>query len=358
MSYKKGAPAVERLARRSFLAGSLLSTLTPGCNEPPAAPGGERKGARAPASIDLLNVSYDPTRELYAEYNEFFARRLRERQGDSVRVKQSHGGSATQARAVMEGLDADVVTLALGLDIDAIASKGLVAADWQARLPHRSVPFTSTIVLLVRAGNPKRILDFGDLARPGVAVITPNPKTGGGARWNYLAVWGWALRRPGGSHGTATDLVAKVIANVAVFDSGARGSTTTFTQRGVGDVLITWENEAVLAAAKSPGAFEIVRPSSSILAEPPVAVVDRVVDRKGSRGIAEAYLRDLFGTEAQELGAKHHYRPSDPTVAARHASKFPPLELFTIGEMFGGWKRAQAEHFEEGGFFDRLHRKG
>jgi sulfate/thiosulfate transport system substrate-binding protein len=345
------------LPRRAFLAGGLASVAA-GCNTSAGAPGSERKEPRGPARTELLNVSYDPTRELYAEYNELFARRWRERTGGEARVKQSHGGSATQARAVIEGLDADVVTLALGLDIDAIAGKGLLAADWQSRLPHRSVPFTSTIVLLVRAGNPKRILDFGDLARPGVGVITPNPKTGGGARWNYLAIWGWALRRSGGTEATAAALVAKVIANVAVFDSGARGSTTTFTQRGVGDALITWENEAVLAAAKSPGAFELVRPSSSILAEPPVAVVDRVVERKGSRSVAEAYLRELFATEAQELGAKHHYRPSDPAVLARHAARFPPLELFSIGDVFGGWKRAQTEHFEEGGWFDRLHAKG
>jgi len=307
----------------------------------------------APAT--LLNVSYDPTREFYAEYNRLFAERWLEQSGQRVRVNQSHGGSATQARAVVDGLEADVVTLALALDITALAQRGLVPKDWQKRLPHNSSPYTSTIVLLVRKGNPKNIRSFSDLARDGVGVITPNPKTGGGARWNYLAAWGHALKEPRGTEASAAEFMRRVLKNVLVFDSGARGSTTTFVQRGIGDVLVTWESEAALTLKKEGGdRFELVVPPRSILAEPPVSVVDKVVDRRGTRVVAEAYLRSLYASDAQELAAKYGYRPRDPAVAARHASSFPKLELFTIEETFGGWERAQATHFEDRGSFDRL----
>ena len=316
-----------------------------------------RPQARPPVEVTLTNVSYDPTREFYVEYNALFAKHWLATSGQRVKVKQSHGGSATQARAVIDGLEADVVTLALGLDISALAKHGgLVQSDWQTRLPHRSSPYTSTIVLLVRKGNPKGIRDFGDLARPGVGVVTPNPKTGGGARWNYLAVWGWALKQPGGNDQKARELVTKVMNNVLVLDSGARGSTTTFTQRGIGDVLITWENEGRLALGKNPNDFEIVVPSASILAEPPVSVVDQVVDRRGTRAVAEAYLKYLFEPEAQELAAKYHFRPSDSAVLARHATEFRSTALFTVDELFGGWEKAQATHFDDGGVFDRIYR--
>jgi sulfate transport system substrate-binding protein len=312
--------------------------------------------ARSPAETTLLNVSYDPTRELYAEYNALFARRWLERTGQRVTVKQSHGGSGAQARAVSEGLEADVVTLALALDISSLAKKGaLVPEQWQARLPYNSSPYTSTIVLLVRGGNPKRIRDFGDLARPGIGVITPNPKTGGGARWNYLAAWGHALRAPGATAGSVREFMRRLVKNVVVFDSGARGSTTTFVQRGIGDVLVTWENEAKLALEKSSsGALELVVPRSSILAEPPVSVVDKNVDKHGTREVAQAYLEFLYEKDAQELVAKFGYRPRDPEVLARHADRFPHVELFGVDEVFGGWTKAQAEHFEEGGTFDQL----
>jgi sulfate/thiosulfate transport system substrate-binding protein len=311
---------------------------------------------RAPTEVTLLNVSYDPTRELYGEFNTFFAKRWLEQTGQRVLVKQSHGGSATQARAVLEGLEADVVTLALGLDISELGRKGkLVPADWQKRLPFNSSPYSSTIVLLVRKGNPKRILDFGDLARPGVSVITPSPKTGGGARWNYLAVWGHALKQAGATEQSVRAFMRKVVKNVAVFDSGARGSTTTFVQRSIGDALITWENEAKLALQKPGGSeLELVVPARSILAEPPVSVVDKVVDRRGTRALAEAYLASLYLPEAQELIARFGYRPRAPEVLARHAASFPSVELFTVDELFGGWEAAQAAHFEDGGSFDQL----
>lgn len=313
------------------------------------------RSAASPTTGTLLNVSYDPTREFYAEYNRLFAKQWLEKNGHSVRVNQSHGGSATQARAVIDGLEADVVTLALGLDITMIAKRGLIPTDWQKRLPHNSSPYTSTIVLLVRKGNPKQIRGFSDLARDGVGVVTPNPKTGGGARWNYLAAWGHALKEAGGSEASAEKFMRKALKNVLVFDSGARGSTTSFVQRGIGDVLITWESEAALTLEKEGGdRFEIVVPPRSILAEPPVSVVDKVVERKGTRAVAEAYLGSLYGSDAQELAARYGYRPRDPAVSARYASSFQKLELFTIDETFGGWERAQATHFEDGGSFDRL----
>ena len=313
-----------------------------------------------PAEATLLNVSYDPTRELYAEYNVLFAQRWLERTGQHVTIKQSHGGSGAQARAVSEGLEADVVTLALALDISSLAKKAtLIPADWQARLPFNSSPYTSTIVLLVRCGNPKKIQDFSDLARPGVGVITPNPKTGGGARWNYLAAWGHALRAPSATPSSVRDFMRRLLKNVVVFDSGARGSTTTFVQRGIGDVLVTWENEAKLALEKSPaGALELVVPRASILAEPPVSVVDKNVDKHGTRAVAQAYLSQLYEKEAQELVAKFGYRPRDPEVLARHSAKFPRVELFGVDDVFGGWQKAQAEHFDEGGTFDQLTKAG
>jgi sulfate/thiosulfate-binding protein len=308
------------------------------------------------ASVTLLNVSYDPTRELYDDFNKAFAAYWKAKTGDNVTVNQSHGGSGKQARAVIDGLQADVVTLALSLDIDALHANGnLVRADWQKRLPSNSAPYTSTIILLVRQGNPKHIKDWGDLARPGIAVIAPNPKTGGGARWNYLAAWAWALKQPGGTPASAQEFVSKVYRNVAVLDSGARGSTTTFVQRGIGDVLIAWENEAYLAR-KEVGAdkVEIVVPSLSILAEPSVSVVDQVVDERGTRKVAEAYLGYLYSVEGQEIAARHFYRPRDPAIAAKYAAQFPKIALVGIDEVFGGWDKAQAVHFADGAIFDRI----
>jgi sulfate transport system substrate-binding protein len=311
----------------------------------------------APASgQELLNVSYDPTRELYQEINAAFARQWKAKSGQDVAVQQSHGGSGKQARAVIDGLEADVVTLALAYDVDAIAQAGLLARDWQKRLPHNSAPFTSTIVFLVRKGNPKGIKDWSDLVRPGLKVITPSPKTSGGARWNYLAAWAWALKKPGGSEASARELVAKLYANVPVLDSGARGSTTTFVQRGLGDVLLAWENEAFLAIKElGPGKVDIVVPSLSILAEPPVAVVDSAVDRRGTRAAAQAYLEFLYTPEGQEIGARHYYRPRDAAVAKKHAATFPQVHLVTIDEIFGGWQKAQKTHFADGGVFDQIY---
>ena len=320
--------------------------------------GGGSAGARGAAPLELLNVSYDPTRELYQEVDRIFAERWKAKTGGAVTVRQSHGGSGSQARAVIDGLAADIVTLALAYDIDAIAKAGLIDQAWQGRLPESSAPYTSTIVFLVRKGNPKGIQDWSDLVKPGVSVITPNPKTSGGARWNYLAAWGYALQQPGGNDGSARAFVAKLFASVPVLDSGARGATNTFAQRGIGDVLLAWENEAHLAAQESKAAIEIVVPTVSILAEPPVAVVDGVVDKKGTRELAQAYLQFLYTAEGQELVAKHHYRPRDAGVAAKYADKFADVRLFTIAETFGGWQKAQAAHFADGGTFDQIYRPG
>ncbi|HSM91923.1 MAG TPA: sulfate ABC transporter substrate-binding protein [Anaeromyxobacteraceae bacterium] len=318
--------------------------------------------APAPAAageVTLLNVSYDPTRELYEEFNAAFAKHLKATTGQALKVKQSHGGSGKQARAVIDGLEADVVTLALAYDVGAVAKAGFIAADWQKRLPQNASPYTSTIVFLVRAGNPKGIKDWDDLVKPGVQVITPNPKTSGGARWNYLAAWAHAKAKKGGSDATAKEFVKALFKNVPVLDSGARGSTTTFVERGIGDVLLAWENEAFLAVQElGKGKFEIVVPKSSILAEPPVAVVDKVVDRRGTRAVAEAYLKYLYTEEGQEIAAKHHYRPRDPKVAKRHAGEFTQVKLFTIDEAFGGWDKAQAAHFSDGGTFDQIYTPG
>ena len=309
--------------------------------------------------IQLLNVSYDPTREFYAEYNEAFSKHWNAKTGDSVRVTQSHGGSGKQARSVIDGLRADVVTLALSYDIDAIAKKpALLAPEWQKRLPDNSSPYTSLIVFLVRKGNPKGIRDWSDLVRPGVGVITANPKTGGGARWNYLAAYGYALKQSGGDEAKAVDFVKKLYANVPVLDSGARGSTVTFIERGVGDVLITWENEALLAQRESATAgLERVIPSMSILAEPPVTWVDGVVQRKGTAEVAQAYVQHLYSDEGQRLAAKHFYRPRNAKIAAEFVGQFPKVELFTIEAVFGGWTKAQKQHFAEGGTFDVITRK-
>lgn len=314
-------------------------------------------GGAAARDVTLLNVSYDPTREFYVEYNAAFAKYWKAKAGDDVSVRQSHGGSGKQARAIIDGLDADVATLALAYDVDALHVQGkLVPANWQGRLPQNSAPYTSTIVFLVRKGNPKNIRDWGDLARKGVAVITPNPKTSGGARWNYLAAWEWAKRQPGGSDAKAEVFVKQLFKNVPVLDSGARGSTVTFVERGIGDVLLAWENEAFLAQKElGAGKFDIVVPSLSILAEPPVTVVDKVVDRKGSRAVATAYLEYLYSPVGQEIAAKHFYRPRDEKIAAKYAAQFPKVKLFTIDEAFGGWTKAQAAHFADGGSFDRIY---
>lgn len=307
--------------------------------------------------IELLNVSYDPTRELYQDFNKAFAEYWKKKTGDKVAIKQSHGGAGKQARAVIDGLEADVVTLALAYDIDAISEKAkLIPADWQKRLPGNSSPYTSTIVFLVRQGNPKGIKDWDDLAKPGISVITPNPKTSGGARWNYLAAWGYALKKPGGNEQTAKDFVAKLYKNVPVLDSGARGSTTTFVQRGIGDVLVTWENEAFLAAKEfGAGKVQIVVPSVSILAEPPVALIDKNADKHGTRVAAQAYLEYLYTPEGQEIAAKNYYRPRLDTVAAKYDRQFPKVNLFTIDEVFGGWQKAQKTHFADEGVFDRIY---
>jgi sulfate/thiosulfate-binding protein len=312
----------------------------------------------AAAAQALLNASYDPTRELYQDFNAAFVKYWKAKSGQTVAIRQSHGGSGGQARAVIDGLDADVITLALAYDVDAVAKAGLIGAAWQKRLPNNSAPYTSTIVFLVRKGNPKGIKDWGDLAKPGLQIITPNPKTSGGARWNYLAAWGYALRQPGGNDAKAREFVANVFRKVPVLDSGARGSTMTFVNRQIGDVLLAWENEAYLALGESPAQLEIVVPSVSILAEPPVAVVDKVVDRKGTRAIAEAYLQYLYSPEGQEIAAKRHYRPRDEKVAAKFSSTFAKVKLFTIDEVFGGWQKAQSTHFADGGVFDQIYRPG
>ena len=311
------------------------------------------------ADVSLLNVSYDPTRELYQDVNAAFAKQWQAKTGDKVTIKQSHGGSGKQARTVIDGLDADVVTLGLAYDIDEIAQKGLLKADWQKRLPHNATPYSSTIVFLVRKGNPKNIKDWDDLAKPGIAVITPNPKTSGGARWNYLAAWGYALKQPGGNDAKARDFVGKIFKNVPVLDSGARGATTTFVERGIGDVLIAWENEAFLAIKElGPDKVQIVAPPQSILAEPPVAVVDKVADKHGTRKVAEAYLQFLYSDQGQDIIAKNWYRPSVEKHAKKAASQFPVIKLFTIDELLGGWTSAQKTHFADGGTFDQLYQPG
>jgi sulfate/thiosulfate transport system substrate-binding protein len=329
-------------------------------------------GSDDASRVRLLNVSYDPTRELYQEVNTAFAAHWKEQTGQGVLVQQSHAGSGSQARAVIDGLDADVVTLALAYDVDAIHKNSRrLQANWQTRLPHNSAPYTSTIVFLVREGNPKGIRDWNDLVRPDIAVITPNPKTSGGARWNYLAAWGYALKRELGSldrlygaepadleraEASASELVGAIYRNVPVLDRGARASTNTFVQRRIGDVLVAWENEALLALEEmGDGAADIVVPSVSILAEPTVAIVDTVVDRRGTRAVAEAYLRFLYTADGQDIVARHHFRPRDPEVAARYRSHHPEIELFTIDEVFGGWAKAQATHFDDGGVFDRIY---
>jgi sulfate transport system substrate-binding protein len=313
-------------------------------------------GSAFAADVTLLNVSYDPTRELYVDFNKAFASAYRAETGKSVEIKQSHGGSGSQARAVIDGLQADVVTLALAYDIDAIAAKGLLTKDWQTRLPQNSSPYTSTIVFLVRKGNPKGIKDWDDLTKSGVSVITPNPKTSGGARWNYLAAWGYGLKKYG-SADKAREFVGNIYKNVPVLDTGARGSTITFVERGVGDVLLAWENEAFLAVKEfGKDKFEIVAPSVSILAEPPVAVVDTVADKKGTRAAAEAYLKYWYTSEGQEIAARNFYRPRDADMARKFEGSFAKVELFTIDELFGGWTRAQSAHFADGGIFDEIYK--
>ncbi|MCS6765746.1 MAG: sulfate ABC transporter substrate-binding protein [Candidatus Protistobacter heckmanni] len=329
-------------ARRHALRGLALAALF--------------QAAPALADVNLLNVSYDPTRELYQDYNQAFAKYWKAKTGETVTMRASHGGSGKQARAVIDGLDADVVTLALAYDIDALVEQGkLLPANWQKRLPNNSAPYTSTIVFLVRKGNPKGLKDWDDLVKPGVNVISPNPKTSGGARWNYLAAWGYALKKKGGTEASAKEFVTKLYQNASVLDSGARGATTTFTERGLGDVLIAWENEAYLAVKElGPDKFDIVTPSVSILAEPPVAVVDKVVDRKGTRKQAEAYVQYLYSLEGQGIAGKHYYRPRDAKAAA-YDKQFAKLKLFTIDEVFGGWTKTQATHFTDGGVFDQIY---
>lgn len=313
-------------------------------------------GAAHAADVTLLNASYDPTRELYQAYNAAFAQYWQDKTGDHVTVRQSHGGSGKQARSVIDSLQADVVTLALAPDIDAIAARGAIRPDWQQQLPLNSAPYTSTIVFLVRKGNPKGIRDWGDLIKPGVQVITPNPKTSGGARWNYLAAWGYALRQPGGDEAKARAFVGSLYRQVPVLDSGARGSTTTFIERGIGDVLLAWENEAFLAVQElGPDKADIVVPSVSILAEPPVAVVDKVVDARGTRAVAQAYLDYLYSEAGQEIAAQHHYRPTLEAVAERHAGQFPSISLFTLTDVAPSWAEAQKTHFADGGVFDQIY---
>ncbi len=311
----------------------------------------------AAKDVSILNVSYDPTRELYGEYDKAFAKYWQAKTGDAVKVRQSHGGSGKQARSVIDGIEADVVTLAMAYDIDSIAERGkLLPADWQKRLKHNSSPYTSTYIFLVRKGNPKGIKNWDDLVKPGVGVITANPKTSGGARWGYLAAYGFALKQPGGNDAKAQAFVGSLFKNVPVLDSGARGSTVTFAERGIGDVLLAWENEAHLAL-KEFGAdkFDIVYPPTSILAEPPVSVVDKVVDKRGTRAVATAYLEYLYSPEGQEIAARHFYRPIDPAIAAKYAANFPKINLFTIDEVFGGWAKAQKTHFADGGVFDQIY---
>jgi sulfate/thiosulfate-binding protein len=318
---------------------------------------GVAQSISAQSSVTLLNVSYDPTRELYQDYNAAFAKYWKAKTGQTVTIQQSHGGSGKQARAVIDGLEADVVTLGLAYDIDAIAENSkLLPTEWRKRLPHNSTPYTSTIVFLVRKGNPKKIQDWGDLIKPGISVITPNPKTSGGARWNYLAAWAYALKQPGGDDAKAKDFVTRLYKNVPVLDSGSRGSTITFVQRQIGDVLLAWENEAFLAIKElGPDKVEIVSPPQSILAEPPVSLVDKVVDKKHTRAVAQAYLEYLYTPEGQEIVAKNYYRPQLDAVAKKYASTFPKIKLVTVDELFGGWQKIQKTHFADGGVFDQIY---
>lgn len=357
--------------KKSFLLSVLSAILLVGltaCGGTGAASDGDKSGGSiatgspdakpaAKPPIELLNVSYDPTRELYEEYNKAFAKYWEGKANQKVTIKQSHGGSGSQGRSVIDGIQADVVTLALAYDIDAVQEKGLINADWQKRLKDNSSPYTSTIVFLVRKGNPKGIKDWNDLIKPGVSVITPNPKTSGGARWNYLAAWGYALKHNNNDDNAAKDFVAKLFKNVPVLDSGARGATTTFVERGIGDVLLAWENEAFLSLKEfGSDKFEIVVPSLSILAEPPVAVVDKVVDKKGSREVAQAYLEYLYSEEGQEIAAKNFYRPRLESVAKKYENQFPKIELITVDKEFGGWQKAQNTHFADGGTFDQIYK--
>jgi sulfate transport system substrate-binding protein len=336
------------MMRRSFVLGAAVASLM--------LAGGP---SHTLADTTILNVSYDPTREFYQEFNEAFAEHWQQQTGEEITIQQSHGGAGKQARAVIDGLEADVVTLALAYDIDEIAARsGWLPKNWQSRLPHNSSPYTSTIVFLVRKGNPKKILDWEDLSRPGVAVITPNPKTSGGARWNYLAAWGWAAKKYG-NEAKAQEFVARLYRNVPILDTGARGSTITFVERGIGDVLLAWENEALLAVKEmGAGKFEIVAPSVSILAEPPVTVVDRVAGKHKTAAVARAYLEYLYAPEGQEIAARHYYRPRLESVAAKYAGQFPKVQLFTIDQAFGGWTKAQPKHFADGGVFDKIYVPG
>jgi sulfate/thiosulfate-binding protein len=349
----EGKHAMERLRHAFIYALAVVGGLLTGFAVPAPA------CAQAPKEVTLLNVSYDPTRELYEAFNARFAADWKGKTGQVVTVKQSHGGSGKQARSVVDGLEADVVTLALAYDVDAVAKAGLIKPDWQQRLPDNASPYTSTIVFLVRKGNPKGIKDWDDLVKPGVQVITPNPKTSGGARWNYLAAWAHALKRFNGDEAKVREFIKALYANVPVLDSGARGSTTTFVERGLGDVFISWENEAFLAVEQlGKGQFEIVVPKLSILAEPPVALIDAVVDRHGTRAVAEAYLKYLYTEEGQEIAARNHYRPRSAKVAAKYATSFAKVELVTIDAVFGGWVKAQPTHFGDGGTFDQLYTPG
>jgi sulfate transport system substrate-binding protein len=337
---------MKRLLTRKVLVAGALAALAAGTHA----------AAQPPAAATILNVSYDPTRELYDDYNVAFAKYWKAKTGQDVTVQQSNGGSGKQARAVIDGLQADVVTLALAFDIDEIAAKaGSIPRNWQSRLPNNSTPYTSTIVFLVHAGNPKHIVDWNDLVRPGITVITPNPKTSGGARWNFLAAWAYALSKSGRNAGAARAFVAKLYKNVPVLDSGARGSTTTFVERGIGDVEVAWESDAMLAVEKlGPGRFQIVRPSLSILAEPPVSLVDAVVDKKGTRKVAQAYLDYLYSPRGQEIIARHYFRPRLASVARRYSWQFPAIKMVSIAQ-FGGWNKAQQTYFADGGVFDQIY---
>jgi sulfate transport system substrate-binding protein len=338
---------------------SAVLVVLSGCAEKRSDAAAAAGSGSAPASVSLLNVSYDPTRELYEDYNKAFAAYWKKKTGQEVTVKQSHGGSGKQARAIIDGLEADVATLGLGYDVQALHERGnLIPENWQTRLPNNSAPYTSTIVFLVRKGNPKNIKDWPDLIRDGVKVIVPNPKTSGGARWAYLAAWGYALTAPGGDDAKAKDFVTKLYKNVPVLDSGARGSTTTFVERNIGDVLIAWENEAFLALKElGKDRLEMIVPSVSMLAEPSVAVVDKYVDKHGTRAVAEEYLKYLYSPEGQEIAAKHYYRPRDPEIAKQHEADLPKLKLLTIDDTFGGWTKAQKAHFDDHGIFDEIYLK-